>query len=62
MNPCFDFCGRDVPDRLEQAAVVEPADPFECCVFDGLKAAPRASTVDDLSLNRPLIVSARALS
>jgi len=37
---------------LEQAAVVEPVDPFECCVFDGLEAAPRASAVDDLSFEQ----------
>jgi hypothetical protein len=44
------FCGRDVPDWLEQAAVVEPVDPFQRGVFDGLEAAPWATTVDDLGL------------
>jgi hypothetical protein len=33
------FCGRDVPDRLKQTSVVEPVDPFEGCVFDGLETA-----------------------
>ena len=26
---CFSFCGRDGPNGLEQATVVEPGDPFE---------------------------------
>ena len=33
------FCGWDVSYGLEEAAVVEPVDPFESCVFDGLEAA-----------------------
>lgn len=43
---------RDVPERLEEEAVIEPADPFGCCVFDGLETAPRASTVNDLSFEQ----------
>jgi len=46
------FCGRDVSDRLEEATVVEPVDPFEGCVFDGLEAAPRTAAVDDLRLEQ----------
>ncbi len=46
------FCGRDVADWLEQAAVVEPVDPFERCVFDGLEASPWAATVDDFGLEQ----------
>jgi hypothetical protein len=41
------FCGRDVPDRLKETAVVEPVHPFEGGVFDGFVAAPRAASVDD---------------
>ena len=58
-RPCLQFPERgrslpllppgDVPDRLEQAAVVEPVDPFEGGIFDGLEVAPRPTTVDDLS-------------
>src|SRR5690606_14560537 len=44
----------DVPDRLEQAAVVEPVHPFEGCVFHGLEAAPGPPTVDDLGLEEPV--------
>ncbi len=46
----FGFRGRDVADRLEQAAVVEPVDPFESCELDRLEAAPGASPVDHLGL------------
>ena len=44
------FCGRDVPDGLENASVVEPVHPFEGCIFHGLEAAPRATSVNDLGL------------
>jgi len=37
------FRGRDVADRLEQATVVEPLDPFERGELDGLEAAPGAA-------------------
>jgi hypothetical protein len=59
-RPCFSFqscvevclglCWRDVPDGFQQAAVVEPVDPFEGGVFHGLEAAPWAAAVDDLGL------------
>jgi hypothetical protein len=39
-----------VADVREQAAVVEPVDPFERGVFDRLEAAPGAAAVDDLGL------------
>ncbi len=48
----FRFGGRDVADRLEQAAVVEPVDPFEGCELDCLQAAPRPSAVNDLCLEQ----------
>ena len=47
------FGGRDVADRFEQAAVVEPVDPFEGCVFDRFKAAPWAAPVNHLGLEEP---------
>ena len=50
----FRFCGRDVADGLEQAAVVEPVDPFEGGVFHGIEAAPGATAVDDLGLEQPV--------
>tara|TARA_Y100000815_G_scaffold262955_1_gene276952 strand:+ start:319 stop:603 length:285 start_codon:yes stop_codon:yes gene_type:complete len=51
---CLCFSRRDVPDRLEQAAVVEPIDPFECGILDGLETAPRAATMDDLRLEEAI--------
>src|SRR3954451_7809802 len=44
--------GWDVADRLEEAAIVEPVHPFEAGELDGLDAAPRASTSDDLGLEQ----------
>jgi hypothetical protein len=46
----FGLGGRDISDRLEEASVVEPVDPFEGGVFDGLEAAPRPAPMDDLGL------------
>src|SRR3954449_9157123 len=40
--------GRDVPDRLEEAAVVEPVDPFEGGELDRFEAAPGAAPMDQL--------------
>ena len=37
---CLSFCGRDVADGLEQAAMVEPVDPFERGQFDSLAGLP----------------------
>jgi hypothetical protein len=50
----FGFGWRDVSDGLQQAAVVEPVDPFQRRVFDGLEAAPWAAAVDDLGLEEPV--------
>ena len=44
----FGFGRRDVADRLEQAAVVEPVDPFERGVLDGFERAPRPAPMDHL--------------
>ena len=48
------FGWRDVPDGLEETAVVEPVHPFERRVFHGLEAAPRSPAVDDLGLEQPV--------
>ena len=48
----FRFCGRDVADRFEQAAMVEPVDPFQGCELDILEAAPGATPMDDLILEQ----------
>src|SRR4051794_13753103 len=40
--------GRDVPDRLEEAAVIEPVDPFEGGELDGFEATPGAAPMDHL--------------
>ena len=47
---CFSW--RDSPDRLQQAAIVEPIDPFEGGVFNGLQAAPWPSAVDDFGIEQ----------
>jgi len=44
------FGGWNVADGFEQAAVVEPVDPFEGGHLDGFEAAPRAASVDHLGL------------
>jgi len=44
---------RDVPDRLEQAAVVEPVDPLQGGVFDVVDALPGAAAPDQLGLVPP---------
>ena len=49
---CVSLDGWDVADRLEEAAIVEPVHPFEGGELDGLDAAPRASTADDLGLEQ----------
>jgi len=40
------FSWRDVADRLEDAAVVEPVHPFESSVFHGIKRSPWPAPVD----------------
>jgi hypothetical protein len=44
----FRFVRRDIPDRLQQPSIVEPVDPFERGELDGLEAAPRPASVNDL--------------
>ena len=50
----FRFGGRDVADRLEQATVVEPVDPFEDGELDGFEIAPRPSAMDELGFEQPV--------
>ena len=44
------FGRRDEADGLQKPAIVEPVHPLEGCELDGLEVAPRASSMDDLSL------------
>ncbi len=44
------FGRRDVADGLEQSAVVEPVDPFERGVFDGLERSPGSAAMDHFGL------------
>jgi len=46
----FDLGGRDISDRLEEASIVEPVDPFEGGELDGLEVAARSAPMDDLGL------------
>ena len=51
---CFGLCRRDVSDRFQQAAIVEPVDAFECGVFHGVEAAPWAAAMNDLGLEQAI--------
>lgn len=53
---------RDVSDRLQQPAIVEPVDPGQRRKLDGLEASPGTVPMNDLSLVKPMIVSPSALS
>ncbi len=44
---CFSW--RYIPYMLQQAAIVEPVDPFKRGLFDSFKAAPGATPVNDFS-------------
>ena len=46
----FGLGGRDIPDRLKQAAVIEPVDPFERGELHGFEVAPWSSPMDELGL------------
>ena len=46
------FGWRDVADRLEDAAVIEPVDPFESGVFHGFEGFPWPAPVDHLGLEQ----------
>ena len=44
------FSRRHVADGLQEPAVVEPVDPFQRGVLDGLKASPGPAPVDHFDL------------
>ena len=46
---------RDVADRLEEPAVVEPVDPFEGRILDRFEGSPRPAPVDHLSFVEPVV-------
>ena len=46
----FELGWRDVAVGFEEAAVVEPVDPFEGGVFEVVEAAPGAAVADELGL------------
>ena len=48
MIPRLGLGGRNVADRLEEAAVVEPVHPFEGGELDGVQRAPGPAAADDL--------------
>jgi hypothetical protein len=45
---------RDVSDRLQQPAVVEPVDPFERGELDGFKTSAGSAAMNDLGLAKPV--------
>ena len=49
----FKFRRWDLPVGLEEAAVVEPVDPFEGRVLEVVEAAPGAAVADELGLVEP---------
>src|SRR5262245_47276691 len=48
----FKLRWRNVANRFEQPAVVEPIDPFERRVLDIVEISPRATAVNDLGLEQ----------
>ena len=44
----FSLCWWDIPDRTEQATIVEPVHPFEGSELDILEASPRPPLSDHL--------------
>jgi hypothetical protein len=49
---CFGLCWWDASDGFQQAAGVDPVDPFEGGVFHSVEAAPWAAAVDDLGFEQ----------
>ena len=49
----FEFCWRDAAEFVEQAAVVEPVDPFEGGEFEVVEAPPGAFVADQFGLVEP---------
>jgi hypothetical protein len=50
----FGFGRRNVSDRLQQSAIVEPVHPFERVAFDLPQAAPRPASPDHLGFVEPV--------
>ena len=50
----FGFSRRDMADRLQKPAVVEPVDPFERGVLDRLQRSPRPAPMDHLGFVEPV--------
>src|SRR6266550_2242715 len=46
------FCRRNVADRLEKPAMVEPVDPFQRRVLNSLEVPPRTAAVNDFGLEQ----------
>jgi hypothetical protein len=51
------FRRRDTADWSVQARVLEPVDPFECLVFDGLEGLPWPEPGMTFILNGPIKLS-----
>jgi hypothetical protein len=49
----FELGRRDLAVAFEEAAVVEPVDPFEGGVLEVVEAAPGAAVADELCLVQP---------
>ena len=50
----FSLGGRDVADRLKEAAMVEPVDPFERGELNSFQRTPGSSAPDDLGLEQTI--------
>ena len=48
----FKLRRRNVANRFEQPAVIEPIDPIECGVLDIVKLTPGTTVVNDLGLEQ----------
>ena len=48
------FGRRDISDRLQQPAIIEPVDPFERGELDGLESSPRSAPPDHFGLVEPV--------
>lgn len=50
MKHPFELGRWDAPDWFKQPPAVEPIDPLESGVFDGIDVSPRSTPTSDLSL------------
>jgi hypothetical protein len=48
------FGWRHIADRLEEATIVEPVDPFQGGELDSFQRAPGPTPADDLSLEQAI--------